>query len=275
MRRYSRTLVSERTATEAAWAAKLIGSDHADYAGNCENPVMVPMTGAPDERLRRLKHFEATDTDYGIIDGKTYWRGSVAATPRVRHVDIAVRCRKCGPCLKVRRTQWIARAKSEMQAAPRTWFGTLTLRPEEQFRILCEARSRLLKGGTDYDHLSPREQFAERCRALVRALQLYFKRLRKAGCKFRYLVAIERHKSGAPHVHLLVHETGDPVRHKALSSQWTLGFSKFNLVAEEEKSRACYYVAKYLTKESGRLLCSSRYGTEKQPQEMPPSPQRF
>lgn len=260
MRRYGRTLVTERTATNAAFDAHIIGSDHADYAGNCQSPVMVCLTGHPDERLRRIQQFAKADVDYARLDGQTYWRGSLGQTPTVRHVDIAVRCRKCEACMRARRNQWIARAKSEISHAPRTWFGTLTLRPEIQFRFVALARAKLFQGGTNYDDLSPDEQFAERCRPLVRELQLYFKRLRKAGCQFRYVVAIERHKSGAPHAHLLLHEIKLPVRYKALSDHWSAGFSKFNLVAEGEESRAAHYVAKYLTKSYGRMLASSRYG---------------
>lgn len=260
MKRLGRTLVADLTAKEAAFTARIVGADHADYSGNCQKPVPVELTGHKGELLDRLKRWRESNADYGLIDGKAYWSGGVAGTPTVRHVDLKVRCRKCEPCLEVRRNHWIARAKTELGSAPRTWFGTLTLRPEHQFRISAQARSRLHKGGTIFKDLSADEQFAETSRELVREIQLYWKRLRKAGCKFRYLAVIERHKSGAPHVHYLLHELAEPVRHKALSTCWTLGFSNIKLVAEHENSKAAYYVAKYLTKASRRMLSSARYG---------------
>lgn len=245
MRRYGRTVLGHQIALDAAFDAAMIGSDHADYAGNCESPVILPFTGMPDETLRRL----------AVANGEPL------RTASVRNVDIAVRCRKCGPCRHARRRHWQLRAQAEISASERTWFGTLTLAPEQQFRLVCLASVNLAAGGTLYEALPEDQQFKERCKPLVREVQLYIKRLRKDGCKFRYLVAIERHKSGAPHVHLLVHETAAPVRHKQLSAKWSLGFSKFNLVAEGEETQAARYVAKYLTKSLSRLMASAAYGT--------------
>jgi hypothetical protein len=77
----------------------------------------------------------------------------------------------------------------------------------------------------------------------------------------RFCLVVERHKSGDPHVHLLVHERDTAIRHKVLTSAWTWGFSKFNLVAEGEKTKMAWYVAKYLSKESGAVIRASlRYG---------------
>lgn len=267
MRRYGRTVVSEATSRQASYDARLIGSDHADYAGNCDRPVMIPLTGMRDKRLEAVVTFASSDADYGMIDGKPHWRGSLPASPWVRHIDVAVRCRDCPPCREARRRHWAARARSEIDAAPRTWFGTLTLRPEQQFRLVALANASLLARGTTYAQLSDADQFKERIKPLVREVQLYMKRLRKEGAVFRYLVAIERHKSGAPHVHFLMHEVSAPIRHKALSAQWRLGFSNIKLVAQHEAQGAAYYVAKYLTKESSRLLASKLYGVV-----LPPSP---
>ena len=260
MRRYGRTVVSDRTAREAAYAAHLIGADRADYAGDCQSPVTVPLTGMSDRRLEALRRFASSDADYATVNGQTYWKGPGAGTPAVRHIDVSVRCRKCDTCLRARRRHWAARAQSEMGAAYRTWFGTLTLTPERQFHLICTARTALARGGTDYDSLSPEDQFMERCKPLVREVQLYWKRLRREGAAFRYMVAIERHKSGAPHVHVLVHEYGQAVRHRQLTAHWRWGFTKFNLVAEGESLKAARYVAKYITKSLTRMCASSGYG---------------
>lgn len=259
-RRYGRTVVSETTARNVSYDARMIGADHADYAGNCENPSMVPIVGVRDRALDALSSFANSNQDYASVSGIIYHNGIGRPAAPVRHADIAVRCRKCGPCRKARAKHWQLRAQSEIEDASRTWFGTLTLKPEQQFRLVCLASASLMAGGTNYDGLSNDDQFKERVKPLVREIQLYFKRLRKAGCQFRYMIAVERHKSGAPHVHLLVHETHEPVRHKTLSAQWRLGFSKFNLVAEGEGPQAARYVSKYLTKSLSRMLVSAAYG---------------
>lgn len=250
-KRLSRTVVSETTARDAAFEARLIGSSDAPYSGDCTSPVIIPATGLPSPILTFGK-----DT-------------------QVRNVDLAVRCRKCDACRRARRRHWAARAVAEIQAAPRTWFGTLTLAPEHQFRLAALARQSSAKRGNRWADLSADDQFKELQRQLVPELQKYFKRLRKAGARFRYLVAVERHKSGAPHVHLLVHEIAEPVRWRTLSDKWDKGFSKFNLIAEEENHRAANYVAKYLTKALSRMLASAAYGAL-QDQEMPPqAPNKF
>jgi hypothetical protein len=166
----------------------------------------------------------------------------------------------------------MARAIAEIEQAPRSWFGTLTLAPEQHFRLVALARQSCAKQSLDWSSLDDADQFKEVCRHLVREVQLFWKRLRKrTGSKFRYLVAIERHKSGAPHVHLLLHEVRGPVRWAELSAAWPLGFSHFKLVAEREAAKAAVYVSKYLTKANSRMIASAAYGATDR-QEMPPPP---
>ena len=52
--------------------------------------------------------------------------------------------------------------------------------------MLCQARQRLWSGGTDFDALSPAEQFAERMTEIGREVTLYLKRVRKeSGARVR------------------------------------------------------------------------------------------
>ena len=94
-----------------------------------------------------------------------------------------------------------------------------------------------------------------------RQFTLGFKRLRKnTGASIRFVLVAERHKSGAPHFHALIHEAvgSPPVRYADLYRDlWSLGFSKYKLA---EKGHASY-VTKYLTKSSeARVRASLRYG---------------
>lgn len=84
----------------------------------------------------------------------------------------------------------------------------------------------------------------------------------QAPSQIRYMIAVERHKSGEPHFHLLVHETNPavPITGKWLEHQWWHGFSKMKLA---EKTHA-WYVAKYMAKEGSsvglRVRASRKYG---------------
>lgn len=225
--------------SEWRFAQKNAGGYSADLAGDCENPVTRLMRGAADPVKVKL----GLETERHIV------------------VDIDVRCRKCAACKRARRRYWSLRAMNEVKGSNRTWFGTLTLAPEYQFRCEALARHRLARSGVRYDDLSPDEAFKERVRPLIEELQRYLKRLRKSHPGLRHLVVVERHKSGDPHLHLMVHETAGPIRHKQLTAKWAWGFSKFNLVAEGENSKAVGYVTKYLTKAlNHRVIASKEYG---------------
>lgn len=177
-------------------------------------------------------------------------------------------CRRCDRCLRRRQMFWALRAKSETEAAPRTWFGTLTFTPEAHSRHGNLCRVRLAKQGVDFDALSFGEQFTERVKEAGREVTLYLKRVRKeSGVKFRYLCVAEYHPGGGdhhglPHYHVLLHESSldQPIRHKTLSSQWLAGFEKWRLVAQVSEAT---YLCKYLGKTTAaRVRASGGYGIE-------------
>lgn len=174
-------------------------------------------------------------------------------------VEIFAKCRRCLPCLKVRSQEWTYRAKQELRASARTWFGTMTLRPSEHW--LASLRWQAAKAGRDWRELSPDEQFAAEHTVVCVEITRWLKRVRKeSGARLRYLLVAEAHKSGLPHYHVLVHEVSplERVGERTLRRQWKLGHSKFNLV---EGTAAAGYVTKYLTKEaSARVRASVRYG---------------
>lgn len=156
---------------------------------------------------------------------------------------------------------WTAKAIAETQAAARTWFVTLTFKPEAQVRFMNLARRRLLSQGLDYDALPFGEQFTELVRYAGAEVTMYLKRVRKeAGTSFRYLCVAEHHKSGLPHFHLLLHEqlNGD-LKHAVLSKQWSrCGFEKTRLASSGAEAA---YLCKYLSKTSvARVRASIGYG---------------
>ena len=158
------------------------------------------------------------------------------------------------------------RANSEtVTTQGRTWFLTLTLSPEAHFKHRLLAYQRLRAKGEEFDRLDAERQFRELVTEANREITLYLKRVRKeSGAPLRYCLVAERHKSGLPHFHALLHEVGDgAVRAKTLKRQWRLGFSQCKLVAQSDENKAASYVAKYLSKSAAaRVRASKGYGQQ-------------
>lgn len=217
-----------------------------DISGSCQKPVTRELHARPLTVIGR---------------SYAYGRGSEKPLGLILHT----RCRMCEACMRLRASQWTYRAISETRDAARTWFGTLTLRPESHYQMLARARRRLWSGGTDFDKLSEAEQFQERMTEISREVTLYLKRVRKeSGARVRFLLVAETHKSGLPHLHILVHEMNveQSVRYATLASQWKLGFVNFKL-ARDTKTAA--YICKYISKSLlARVRASLRYGLDRE-----------
>lgn len=222
------------------------GSHHSrtvewDVAGNCLSPITVELHGRP-RAPQGQKHMVLSR------DGKPNF------------VVMEVACRKCANCLRRRGYMWSMRARAEWGQSPRTWLATLTLNPTSVTVLLSRARVRLARGGVDYDRLAGPDQFLELEKEGFRELQKWLKRLRKnTGKRIRYLAITERHVSGMPHWHVLLHESADRLSYdRELKGSWQLGFDSYKLVRDR---RAAAYVTKYLSKAvEARVRASSRYG---------------
>jgi len=214
-----------------------------DISGNCQNSFETDMIGRPEANSGQ----KSVTIEPG---GKS--------TLRLR---LLTRCRSCEACLKHRAALWRARATAETKAATRTWFGTLTLTPEAQFKALNEARQDIAIQGLDYDALKPDDQFRVRHRMIGPDITKWLKRVRKnSGAPLKYLLVAEAHKSGDPHYHVLIHERSIdlPVRHKVLTTAWRLGFTKFNLIDNPNQAT---YLCKYLSKSlRAKVRASQAYG---------------
>lgn len=183
-------------------------------------------------------------------------------------LDLEVRCRKCTECLRARSHLWRLRATEEATHSARTWFGTLTLSPESHALSLARCRQKEALNGIDFDCLSEGEQFAVLVHDSGREITKYLKRIRKqSSATLRYLLVVEKHASGLPHFHMLVHEPfiGQSIGERQLRKQWQLGFSKWNLVkgcGEAVTPKAIFYACKYIAKSAEtRVRASLHYGT--------------
>lgn len=168
--------------------------------------------------------------------------------------------------MKQRRREWSARIANELKwhaaLGKRTWFVTLTWRPESRFRVLSEARKEARRRGVDYDALPQPKQFVFLAGACGEAVTKYLKRVRRtteATTAFRYVAVVEAHKEAEiwPHFHLLMHETAAQFTERKLKGEWKEGFFHARLADE----KAAWYVAKYLSKEAlCRIRASAKYG---------------
>lgn len=216
-----------------------------DVSGDCESPVSVELYGRPSaDHTRRLR--------------------DIVVKRRTKHslmLDLQVPCRKCRKCRKRRSRMWAARACHEIREANRTWFGTFTLRPAAHYVMQARALKRKSDRAIPIKELAPDDVIAAQSEEVAIEMTKYFKRVRKecGSRSLRYLLVREDHKTGLPHYHALIHESGDvPIRHAVLEKNWTLGFTKFKLLESEQ---AAFYVAKYLTKShGGRVRASLGYG---------------
>lgn len=188
--------------------------------------------------------------------GERYW----VWTPERRstlYVEMWLRCNHCRTCLMNRARLWSRRIRYETENAPRSWFGTLTLNPQQhvQCELLAQSNNRA------YFQLTPRQQLKERLAVSGSEVTRYLKRVRKqATGKLRFVCVTELHKSGYPHYHLLIHEqVRGCVLHKMLANQWSWGFEKWRVL--DPQTAPAWYLCKYLTKENiDRVRASIRYG---------------
>ena len=239
-------------------------------------PVDLPRIGLARGKVYRYpEHSPLLEVQRGALS-----KGGVIVRPGVVHLDASgkhwkclnpldmihkgqgaerviyrVRCRRCEACLRQRNVDWVNRARRESGAAARTWFTTLTMRPEVHEGIKTLVLS-MIADKSDHDYIAKRI-----IEESYRQVHLFFKRIRKnTGKAFRYLAVIELHKNGLPHFHLLVHDNDGTLQRRDIDNQWKAGFTSSRLV-KGDNEKAIAYVCKYLCKDTeGRIKCSLNYG---------------
>lgn len=232
-----------------------------NIAASCTDPYWTVYTGRPEANIK-LGEFADRNTHFEHTPGQ---RATV-------YVEIGTRCRRCDNCRSYRRWLWSFRMTEELRRGVRTWYGTLTLRPSEQYRVLAEARQYMRSRGVSWEHdLSEDERFAAHARFALKEVTKYIKRFRKEAygpkgkAPFKWVCVTERHKSGLPHFHMLVHEVEmRPIPHRILAGQWHSGFEQWRLVKLDENPKlVAGYLCAYLQKDfSTRIRCSEKYGEQ-------------
>lgn len=151
---------------------------------------------------------------------------SVSDASGVHVGTVAVRCRKCSGCLRLRQSEWMHRATVEFVSHVRSWWVTYTYSPGQI-------------DGAIYKHI-----------------QLAHYRLRKSGHDFRFLCSEEEgERNGRKHYHVLYHD-GGCLKRRDFEAVWQLGFTHARLARTAGLGA---YLAKYASK-VGRIRASLHYG---------------
>lgn len=215
-----------------------------DVSGSCQSPYLRVTIGRP--RQEGPGWYERA---FNVLAGRT------RTTLEVR---MWLPCSRCGACRRRLAYAWRKRAEAELDLSSRTWFGTLTFKPAERYRLLAQASAEY---GPGFDGLPESHRFRLIERVAYREVQRYWKRVRKeTGLPIRYIMVAEQHSDGSLHYHALLHErAGNEVRYAVLSKQWHMGFTKWKLC--DKSPRTARYVTKYLTKSNAtRTRASEHYG---------------
>lgn len=251
------------TAREYAFRGAVIGSDAAPLHGDCSDPVDRELRGVAPLYKQRLAALADPFVDYADGYGWLPGREPRPEPPAVHTVYVRVRCRKCPECLRHKRRLWTARGIQEVRQSSRTWFGTLTVAPEYRFWAKAKAEQKAATSRREsWSTLTPSERTKAIAAQLSPEVTRWLKRVRKAsGAKLRYLLVVEAHDDGFPHMHLLLHETTDSrVSKRQLESQWRYGISHWRLI-EAGNVGSVGYVCKYITKSAQtRIRASQKYG---------------
>ncbi|QIG75998.1 replication protein [Rhizobium phage RHph_N39] len=181
-------------------------------------------------------------------------------------------CRKCPKCLRIRALKWSERAMNQTGNSLRTWWCTFTMNPHWQHRVFMEELARKTQRGyLDADFNDEAKEFLLRCQGGLKLMTKFWKNVRKPQkgeepIQLKYLLVAERHVSGLPHYHALVHEQAGSVTYRRLSSRWLrYGFFHGKLVGTDDLSpkKAASYVTKYIAKDMlCRVRASERYGLQ-------------
>lgn len=213
--------------------------------------------------------------------GRTWVDKDLGPTMTAR---LHVRCRRCEECARYRYMAWRERAMASAEFATRTWFITLTMRPEahRRFERLCRdwliARATIPGVRHWRDKMSQLEKYHHLARFEYREVQKYLKRLRRGGARFDFMCVSEMHEGkkkvavrygvrhglnkGRPHFHLLLHErhVNTCVIPSVLQREWGtvsdgLGNAEFDQARDVMATSS--YVAKYITKDAGAVVRAS------------------
>lgn len=155
--------------------------------------------------------------------------------------------------------------KFEVENAPRTLLVTLTYSAAARERLAA----RVTKSG--YGLQDPRRKEGVTKRVLD-DVSASLKRLRAAfskriNAKLRFVAVVEDHKDGSPHVHMLLHT--DLLTKEVRKMSWGNGFIDVRVVGPD----AANYVSKYLTKATGGVRASVRYGRARDAYQKAASPE--
>lgn len=184
------------------------------------------------------------------------------------NIVLHFKCRRCDACKARTQRLWAARCKSEIMLWKKSWFCTLTLGPSARLAAAAAAeRAGQFRALYSADKWERVEALAPWVR---KELQRFMYRLRRktrerpwAGPGWRYFAAVEPHRDGTPHIHVVLHDmhgrlSDDERTWRQLARIWPHGFVDRQPAEQED----AWYVAKYTAKAPAglRTMASRHYG---------------
>lgn len=138
-------------------------------------------------------------------------------------------CGRCPACLRNRQNEWVFRLNEEMKISPYSYFFTLTYRDDDLPVEMCDVPLKI-----EIPTLSKRD------------IQLFLKRLRKKGMKFKYHIVGEYGpQTLRPHYHGLLFSQ-KPISQDDLLSAWQHQDLLYKVMEPCYGRSAAGYVTKYL-----------------------------
>lgn len=206
-----------------------------------QKPVRGNLRNAPIERALSDPNKDLVRVRISLPVAGNCTRPAHVSTSGGKENEYIVRCRNCPSCLRARQHLWRLRGEWEVLVARRSWLFTGTFRAQSHDRTVAAAEvTRWLK-------------------------RLRINMTRKYGhADIRYLVMYERHKSGAWHIHALLHTVSHMIPTVFPRKFWTAGFSDCKVVDVQGASYVVKYSTKSLLDNSSerrpRIRASRRYG---------------
>lgn len=106
-------------------------------SGKCLDPVHFTLEGRAPEWM----HIDAWGDGVPLGIGSQAYPSREGFRDSMLFIDMTAKCRRCTWCLKRCASEWSIRARHEIRASTRTWFGTLTLTPQAHFEASCRAHT--------------------------------------------------------------------------------------------------------------------------------------
>lgn len=213
----------------------------------CDAPKRITLSAA-----RKRWDFKPLPDNVRVMYDQQYGGGTFA-------VNMQVPCRKCAKCAYMRSRMYEEKIKNDIMSARsegiNSYFVTLTFTVGKRAALWKQSVAMSGDG-----HVTKRL----RAKPVVAEVATFVRRLRDRNkrlndVKLRYISVIEYHKSGDPHVHMVI--SGKLNSKVIRAARWKGGYLHIRRIPKEAgaESDMANYVSKYIAKDCDALVTSSKH----------------